>query len=171
VVRTTLGGRRILYHLSALWTTGSGSWRLSGVVPGQRHWNHKRELREVFNVRTVLLVDDCSEVRSGLTQRFEANGFRVLQASSGEEAREHFRQPVDVACFEYGCDGIRLLGELRSCSQCPSVIMTAPASREKAVEAICKGAHCFVEKTADLAAVVAAVESACAELGTLTSTN
>ena len=67
---------------------------------------------------TVLLVDDSPSVRMLCRVNLELEGFRVIEAASGAEAREQLgREPVDVMLLDVhigGEDGRALLRELRS---------------------------------------------------------
>jgi len=113
---------------------------------------------------TLLVVDDEDLIRSSLKERFESNGYRVLEAATGERALASLGDGVDLALLDYklpDADGVALLKQIRSAEPDALVIlMTAHASVETAVEAMKQGAHDYVQKPFDLDEVQLLVERA-----------
>jgi len=113
---------------------------------------------------TLLVVDDEELIRSSLRERFEANGYRVLEAETGRQALASLEDGVDLALLDYrlpDADGLDILKRIRSADADTLVIlMTAYASVECAVEAMKQGAHDYVEKPFDLDEVQLLVERA-----------
>ena len=113
---------------------------------------------------TLLVVDDEDLIRSSLKERFEATGYRVLEAETGERALASLEDGVDLALLDYklpDADGLALLKQIRSAEPDTLVIlMTAYASVETAVEAMKQGAYDYVRKPFDLDEVQLLVERA-----------
>ncbi len=100
---------------------------------------------------TVLVVDDQKNMRATTAMLLRADGYKILEASSGEEALELLGQnSVDVLLTDLRMepiDGITLLRRARQ--KQPSlevIVMTAFGSIESAVEAMKLGAHDYISK-------------------------
>jgi DNA-binding NtrC family response regulator len=99
----------------------------------------------------LLLVDDDEELRSLLATRFERAGMIVTSASSGEEALQRAPQSrFDVAILDLhlpGIGGIELLSKLKELRpESESLLLTAHASIDTAVEAMKQGAYDYLTK-------------------------
>jgi len=104
---------------------------------------------------SVLVVDDEKMIRWSLKQRLERDGFRVTDAESGSEAREHFqRDSYEVALFDMrlpDTDGMALLQEFHDIQpDTPVIIITGYSSLEGAVDAIKGGAADYLSKPFDM---------------------
>jgi DNA-binding NtrC family response regulator len=113
---------------------------------------------------TLLVVDDEELIRSSLKERFEAPGYRVLEAETAKQALARIEEGVDLVLLDYrlpDADGLELLRQIRTADADALVIlMTAYASVETAVAAIKRGAHDYVQKPFDLDEVQLLVERA-----------
>ena len=99
----------------------------------------------------LLLVDDDEEYRQTVTARFRARGFKVHEASGGEEALELVqRREFDVAVVDVmmpGMSGVELLKKLKSShADCEVIMLTGQGSIETAVEAMKSGAYDYLTK-------------------------
>src|SRR5919201_2307490 len=78
---------------------------------------------------TILLVDDEDSVQKLLAYPLERDGFRVVQASDGEEALELFsREHVDLVVLDVmlpKLDGLEVCRRLRASSNVPIIMLTA----------------------------------------------
>ncbi len=102
-------------------------------------------------MKNILIAEDESTLREGLSQAFSESGFKVAQAASGREAIEKMeRQVFDLVVTDLkmpGGDGMEVLRRARHVSeQTPVIIMTAFGTVEGAVEAIKQGAYDYIQK-------------------------
>jgi two-component system nitrogen regulation response regulator NtrX len=104
---------------------------------------------------TVLVVDDERNIRRTLSMVLEGEGFRVLEAESGEEALErvaHSGSPIDVAIVDLklpGISGLVVLERLRAdetTRELPVIVISGHATVQDAVHAVKLGATDFFEK-------------------------
>jgi DNA-binding NtrC family response regulator len=115
---------------------------------------------------SVLVVDNDSAMVGLLRQQLETDGWRVVGATSGEEALTALRtNELDVIVTDLvmdGVDGMAILREAkRCCDPAPRVIlMTAFGSLETAIEAMRFGAYDYLTKPFKLAQLSVAVQRA-----------
>src|SRR6266567_1478787 len=80
-------------------------------------------------VPTILVVDDEPIVREVVVRYLEREGFRTLEAASGDEAQRLLeRQPPSLVVLDVmlpGIDGLELCRWIRSRSDLPIVMLTA----------------------------------------------
>jgi two-component system response regulator PilR (NtrC family) len=130
----------------------------------------KKTTDKEYGPATVLVVDDESSMRELLSILLENEGYRVLLASSGEEATEVFTreaQIIDLVIQDLkmpGMHGTQLLAWLKDkAPEVPVVVITAFSTWDNAVGAMRLGAYDYIRKpfdTDNIRAVVArAVDS------------
>jgi two-component system response regulator HydG len=100
---------------------------------------------------TLLVVDDDEGNRVTLERMLSKEGFRVLQAGSGEEALDLVRKERPAVILTDlkmpGMDGIALLRAVKEITPATEVVlMTAYGTVESAVGAMKEGAYDFVTK-------------------------
>ncbi|MCB9919334.1 MAG: sigma-54-dependent Fis family transcriptional regulator [Planctomycetes bacterium] len=102
---------------------------------------------------SLLIVDDDASILESLRERFEARGYAVTTASSGEEALEALANRPSLALLDLELprgDGQSVLEEVaRRGIETTIVVITAHGSVERAVRAMRAGAYDFVEKPFD----------------------
>lgn len=103
------------------------------------------------NKATILVVDDDQSIIDAVKTALETREYRVISASSGEEALERFEDgDIDIAFCDIkmpGMDGIELLKRIQEISpQTHCIMMTAYASVDSAVEAMREGAADYLRK-------------------------
>ena len=104
---------------------------------------------------TVLVVDDEKNIRRTLGMVLDGDGYKVLEAESGEQALELLAragQPIDLAILDLklpGIGGIQVLERLRAeeaTRELPVIVVSGHATVQDAVLAIKLGASDFFEK-------------------------
>jgi two-component system, OmpR family, KDP operon response regulator KdpE len=99
---------------------------------------------------TALLVDDEVQIRRLLRVCLEANGYRVIEASTGQEAiTEAAQRRPDVVVLDLGLpdiDGVTVLKRLREWSQVPVVVLSVRDREEDKISALDNGADDYVTK-------------------------
>jgi DNA-binding NtrC family response regulator len=112
----------------------------------------------------VLVVDDDTLVRWTLRERLQTAGHTVLEAGTGAEALERFREGVDLVLLDQrlpDINGDDVLRRLKAIDPEPPVILlTAHASVEQAVGSMKDGAFYYSRKSTDLRDVPLLVERA-----------
>jgi len=117
---------------------------------------------------TVLVVDDEKNIRRTLEMVLSGEGYRVLEAESGEKALETLsnpQEPVDVAIFDLklpGMGGLDALQRLRAddaTRDLPVIVISGHATVHDAVAAIKLGATDFFEKPLNRERVLVSVRN------------
>ena len=113
---------------------------------------------------TILIVDDEDLIRWSLRERLKTDGFDIVEAGTGREAVERFREGVDLVLLDYrlpDTDGLSVLTELKKIDPDSLVILlTSFVSVETAVEAMKLGAFHFANKPFNVDEVAATVTRA-----------
>ena len=99
----------------------------------------------------ILIVDDEPNIRQGLAEALQDQGYEIEQAASGEAALELLRmKPFDLVLVDLvmeEMDGIEVLREInRQWPQTEVVIITAHGTIETAVKALKEGAYDYLTK-------------------------
>ena len=111
----------------------------------------KGELME----KKILIVDDEERVVQSITGVLEDEGFRVVQAESGEEAIKVFQQEEpDIILLDIwmpGMDGIEVLKRIKGIAQdCQVIMISGHATISTAMASVKLGAFDFIEKPLSL---------------------
>jgi DNA-binding NtrC family response regulator len=106
------------------------------------------------NKDKILIVDDQPSVRFGLRSLLEAEGYRVLEAETGEQAlavvTENAPQLILLDLRLPDADGVELLPRLKAIDdEVAVIILTAYGTIESAIRAIKNGAENFLTKPFD----------------------
>jgi two-component system, NtrC family, response regulator AtoC len=107
---------------------------------------------------TVLVADDEQLIRWSLTERLRADGMRVVEAGTGQEALDIVhREPVDLVLLDYrlpDIDGVTVLRGIKEHdADIVVILLTAYATVDTAVEAMKTGAYHVANKPFNLDAV------------------
>ena len=113
----------------------------------------------------VLLVDDEEEFIKTLSERMQARGFQATTATSGVDAMKqvdaHNYDAIILDMQMPGMDGIETLRRmLEKNPDLQVILLTGYGSVQKSVEAMKIGAVDFLEKPADIEALVARIKEA-----------
>lgn len=98
----------------------------------------------------VLVIDDELQIRRLLRACLEGNGYRVLEAATGQEGITQAAQhPPDIVLLDLGLpdmDGVAVLKRLREWSHVPVVVLSVREREEDKVAALDNGADDYVTK-------------------------
>jgi DNA-binding response OmpR family regulator len=101
-------------------------------------------------VRTILVVDDEPIVREVVVRYLERDGFRTLEAASGDEAQRLLeQQPPSLVVLDVmlpGIDGLALCRWIRSRSDLPIVMLTARGEETDRIVGLELGADDYLTK-------------------------
>jgi two-component system KDP operon response regulator KdpE len=107
----------------------------------------------------ALVIDDELQIRRLLRVCLEANGYRVIEAATGQDGITQAAQhPPDVVLLDLGLpdmDGVTVLKRLREWSRVPVVVLSVRDREDDKVAALDNGADDYVTKpfgTAELLA-------------------
>src|SRR6187399_1506309 len=99
---------------------------------------------------TILLVDDEESVQKLLTYPLEREGYRVVQARTGEEALERFEvDEVDLIVLDLmlpRVDGLEVCRRVRAVSTVPIIMLTARDDEVDKVLGLELGADDYITK-------------------------
>jgi two-component system KDP operon response regulator KdpE len=99
---------------------------------------------------TILIVDDEPQIRRVLRTTLTSQSYAVVEAKSGEEALEKFRQDhPDLVLLDVnmpGMSGLDVCREIRETSELPVIMLTVRNSERDKVQALDAGADDYVVK-------------------------
>jgi DNA-binding NtrC family response regulator len=117
----------------------------------------------------LLLADDEEMTRRRIARVLEKEGWKVFQASDGEEAINVFQQTkIDIVLLDIKMpkkDGLQTLHEMRNITDdFEAIILTGYGDESSAIQAMRDGAINFLKKPIDLDKMIVAVEKAIEKL-------
>lgn len=98
---------------------------------------------------TVLLIEDDTALRNGLTFDLSAEGYKVLSAENGKTAVTLMEQPADIVLLDINLpdmDGFRLCREIKKQKNIPVVFLTCRDMEEDELRGFDCGADDYVTK-------------------------
>ena len=123
------------------------------------------------NGATILLIDDCDEIRRVVRERLLGNGFVVLEASTGEAGLVMIEEAaVDAVVLDLhlpGIDGFSVLRTIRMTSHLPVILLTAAEDETDRVLGLEMGADDYVVKPFSGRELVARVRAVLRRSGTV----
>ncbi len=114
---------------------------------------------------TILVVDDNEFVLRPLSRYLTEEGYRVLEARTGDEALSKVDDLVDLVVLDVmmpGLSGIEVLEKLRqsySDEELPVIMATASSGSEQIVQAFELGANDYITKPLDFPVVLARLKT------------
>lgn len=100
--------------------------------------------------QTALIIDDEPQIRRLLRVTLEANGYRVLDAATGNDGlAEVAQRKPDVVLLDLGLpdvDGLTVLKRIREWSKVPILILTVRDQEDDKIAALDSGADDYVTK-------------------------
>ena len=113
--------------------------------------------------KRVLVVDDDPDIRLFLHDRLKSRGYEVEIANDGHQALELLQAGThDGLILDIGMpdmDGLEVLSRIRERdARIPVVMVTASGSKDRAIQAVSRGAQAYVLKPFDLTELQRVVE-------------
>ncbi len=112
----------------------------------------------------ILVVDDEPQIRRMLRTTLTGSGYQVMDARSGEEAQERFREYMpDLIIMDLnmpGIGGLQACREIRFASEVPIIILTVRNTESEKVEALDAGADDYVSKPFGMNELLARIRAA-----------
>jgi two-component system KDP operon response regulator KdpE len=113
---------------------------------------------------TILVVEDEPEIRRFLRSSLGADGYRVVEAESGNRgAVDAGTHKPDLAIVDLGLpdiDGVEVIRRIRSWSPMPILVLSARAQERSKIEALDAGADDYVTKPFGVGELLARVRVA-----------
>jgi len=117
----------------------------------------------------ILLVDDESPLRALVRPYLEAEGYEVVEASSGPSAVDIFREgDIDLVIVDVmlpGFDGLEVVKRIRETSGMPVILLTARREEGERVAGLRLGADDYVTKPFSVPELVARVSAQLRRIG------
>jgi len=114
---------------------------------------------------TLLIIDDEKAIRKTLTEILSFEGYKIEEASDGEEGLKKFREKTfDVVLCDIkmpkvdGLDFLQKAVEINA--DVPIIMISGHGTIETAVEAVKKGAYDFIQKPPDLNRLLITIRNA-----------
>ena len=99
---------------------------------------------------SVLVIDDEAQIRRLLRVCLESNGYRVIEAATGEEGiRQAAQYPPDIVILDLGLpdmEGVAVLKRLREWSRVPVMVLSVRDREDDKIAALDNGADDYVSK-------------------------
>jgi two-component system KDP operon response regulator KdpE len=113
---------------------------------------------------TILVIEDEPEIRRFLRTSLGADGYRVVEADTGERgAIDAGTHKPDLAIVDLGLpdlDGVEVIRRIRAWSRMPIVVLSARAREQAKIEALDAGADDYVTKPFGIGELLARVRVA-----------
>ncbi|MBD0278370.1 MAG: sigma-54-dependent Fis family transcriptional regulator [Flavisolibacter sp.] len=114
---------------------------------------------------TLLIIDDEKAIRKTLTEILSFEGYKIEEATDGEEALNKFKQKAyDVVLCDIKMpkmDGLEFLSKAAEHNpDIPIIMISGHGTIETAVEAVKKGAYDFIQKPPDLNRLLITIRNA-----------
>ena len=114
---------------------------------------------------TILIIDDEKAIRKTLTEILTFEGYKIDEATDGEEGLKKFRDKTyDVVLSDIKMpkiDGIEFLQKaVEINADVPIIMISGHGNIETAVEAVKKGAYDFIQKPPDLNRLLITIRNA-----------
>lgn len=112
----------------------------------------------------ILIIEDELPIRRFLRASLSHEGYRVLEATTGEEGlRMALGQPPDLVILDLGLpglDGQEVLGRLREWYTAPIIVLSARDQEQQKVQALDSGADDYITKPFGIGELLARMRTA-----------
>jgi two-component system alkaline phosphatase synthesis response regulator PhoP len=114
-------------------------------------------------MKTILLVEDDSNLADGLVMNLEAEGYQVVHVDEGQQALEVFGDGnIDLILLDImlpGMDGLSICRKLRQQGETvPVLFLTARDQTDERVEGLVAGGDDYITKPFDLQELLARIQ-------------
>ncbi len=113
---------------------------------------------------SILIVDDEPQIRRVLRMALLSQEFEVIEARSGEEGLEMFREHLpDLVLLDLsmsGIGGLETCRRIRTGSEVPIIVLSVRSKEEEKVEALDAGADDYVTKPFGMKELLARIRAA-----------
>ena len=103
-----------------------------------------------MNKYTILVVEDDKPVRTLITTTLKANGYRFIEALTGEEAiLQATSHNPDIILLDLGLpdmDGVEIIRKVRTWSNVPIIVISARSEDSDKIDALDSGADDYLTK-------------------------
>jgi DNA-binding NtrC family response regulator len=118
-----------------------------------------------MDMSNILIIDDEKAIRKTLSEILSYEGYKIEEASDGEEGLRKFRDKTfDVVLCDIKMpklDGIEFLDKVRDYNpDVPVIMISGHGTIETAVEAVKKGAYDYIAKPPDLNRLLITIRNA-----------
>ena len=110
----------------------------------------------------ILVVEDDTLIREGLSEFLSESGYSIIQAKDGEEAFEKFNTDIHLVIVDIQIPyniGLDVLKEIRKESDLPVLILTAFSNEEFKIDAYTNLADGYIEKPFSLPVLKARIDA------------
>ncbi len=114
---------------------------------------------------TLLLVEDDARIRVSVALALTDEGYRVVEAATGEDALQRLADPdavVDVVLLDLmlpGIDGLQVCRAIRELGDLPVIIVTARTDTAEVIAGLEAGADDYVTKPLDAGELAARIRA------------
>lgn len=110
----------------------------------------------------ILVVEDDTLIREGLSEFLSESGYSIIQAKDGKEALEKFNTGIHLVILDIQIpyiNGLDVLKEIRKESDLPVLILTAFSNEEFKIDAYTNLADGYIEKPFSLPVLKARIDA------------
>lgn len=110
----------------------------------------------------ILVVEDDTMIREGLSEFLSESGYTMVQAKDGKEALEKFNTDINLVILDIQIpyiNGLDVLKEIRKESNLPVLILTAFSNEEFKIDAYTNLADGYIEKPFSLPVLKARIDA------------
>jgi two-component system KDP operon response regulator KdpE len=114
-------------------------------MPQEEHLH----LREEFDRRRILVVDDEERMVRFIRMNLEHDGFQVIEAFNGKQAIDKLRDTPDLILLDVmmpDLDGFEVLETVREVTNVPVIMLTAKGEEDDRVRGLELGADDYITK-------------------------
>ena len=122
-------------------------------MPQEEHLSVKNTrtsgLREEFDRRRILVVDDEERMVRFIRMNLEHDGFQVIEAFNGKQAIDKLRDTPDLVLLDVmmpDLDGFEVLKTIREVTNVPVIMLTAKGEEDDRVRGLELGADDYITK-------------------------